>query len=227
MGSGTRSDVSVVASMLGAMVGVSGLDHGFFEILQGNTPTNSLIVQAIGPEQRMWIHGTEEAFTVVPNFLATGILSVAVGLAVIVWSLWHMGRPSGPVVFVALSGLLFLVGGGIGMVVFVLLGWAVARRIGSPPSWLALRPAKLVSVLARSWRALVGIAWVLYALALELAIAGWLPEVHDPDLILYTCWLALLGTLVSMGLAWVGAATEQAASGGSTRVGPDSARTSP
>jgi hypothetical protein len=42
---GTR----VTASMFGVCVGVSGLDHGFFEALQGNTATPGLIVQAIGP----------------------------------------------------------------------------------------------------------------------------------------------------------------------------------
>ena len=68
-----------VAAALGVCVGVSGLDHGFFEALQGNTATPGLIVQAIGPAQRMWIHGTEEAFTLVPNFLVTGILAMAVG----------------------------------------------------------------------------------------------------------------------------------------------------
>jgi hypothetical protein len=28
-----------VASTLGALVGLAGINHGFFEILQGNTPT--------------------------------------------------------------------------------------------------------------------------------------------------------------------------------------------
>ena len=52
------SGTAVVASALGVCAGVSGLDHGFFETLQGNTTTPGLIVQAIGPAQRMWIHGT-------------------------------------------------------------------------------------------------------------------------------------------------------------------------
>ena len=128
---GTRT----VASALGVCVGVSGLDHGFFEALQGNTATPGLIVQAIGPAQRMWIHGTEEAFTIVPNFLVTGILAMVVGVLTIAWSIGFIDRPNGSRVLLLLGGLLFLVGGGIGMLVFLLFGWAVARRIHRPLTW--------------------------------------------------------------------------------------------
>ncbi len=125
-----------VAAALGICVGVSGLDHGFFEALQGNTPTPGLIVQAIGPAQRMWTYGTEEAFTLVPNFLLTGFLAMLVGLVTIIWSVRYIDRPNGNRVFLLLGGLLFLVGGGIGMLVFLLFGWLVARRIHRPLAWV-------------------------------------------------------------------------------------------
>ena len=70
MNRATRNIVTAV----GVMLGIAGINHGFFETLQGNIPTNGLIIQAIGDAQQMWIHGTEEAFTIVPNFLITGIL---------------------------------------------------------------------------------------------------------------------------------------------------------
>ena len=126
-----------VAAALGICVGVSGLDHGFFEALQGNTPTPGLIVQAIGPAQRMWIYGTEEAFTLIPNFLLTGFLAMLVGLATIIWSVRSIDRPYGSRIFVLLGGLMFMVGGGIGMLVFLLVGWLVARRIHRPLAWVA------------------------------------------------------------------------------------------
>jgi peptidoglycan/LPS O-acetylase OafA/YrhL len=198
-----------VAAALGVCVGVSGLDHGFFEVLQGDTPTPGLIIQAIGPAQRMWAYGTEEAFTLVPNFLVTGILAVVVGLLTIVWSIRYLDRPNGSRVLLLLGGLMFLVGGGIGMLVFLLAGWLVARRIHRPLTWLPSRlPGTVRRVLARSWPALVVVGLALYAFALEVAIIGFVPGVSDPDQALTICWLALLGTLASMGGALVGASTE-------------------
>lgn len=90
-----------IAAALGVFAGVSGLDHGLFETLQGNASTPGLIVQAIGPTQRMWVYGTEDAFTVVPNFLATGILAIAVGMLISAWSIGFIHRQNGPVVFLS------------------------------------------------------------------------------------------------------------------------------
>jgi len=217
-GQGTERVVSpgtrTVAAALGAMVGVSGLDHGFFETLQGGKATGSLIVQAIGPDQRMWVRGTEEAFTILPIFLAAGILSLALGVAVIVWSVGFIERRHGAAVFLALSGLMFLAGGGVGMLAFVVIGWAVARRIDRPIGWWRSLPATLRPGLARAWRGLIALAAVLYAFALEVAIAGIVPGVADPDAREYLCWLALVGMLVSMLLALAGASAWEARESG-------------
>jgi peptidoglycan/LPS O-acetylase OafA/YrhL len=198
-----------VAAALGVCVGVSGLDHGSFEVLQGNTPTPGLIVQAIGPAERMWIYGTEEALTLVPNFLLTGLLAMLVGLLTIVWSVRYIDRPNGSRVLLLLGGLLLLVGGGIGMLVFLLAAWLVARRIHRPLTWLPSRlPATVGRALSRSWPAFVVAGLALYAFALEVAIVGLIPGASDPDQALAICWLALLGTLVSMAIATLGANAE-------------------
>jgi peptidoglycan/LPS O-acetylase OafA/YrhL len=200
------SGTKAVAGAIGVCVGVSGLDHGFFETLQGNTPTPGLIVQAIGPAQRMWIYGTEEAFTLIPNFLATGILAMLVGLLTVIWSVRYIDRPNGGRVLLLLGGLMFLVGGGIGMLVFLLAGWLVARRIHRPLTWLPSRlPASVGRALSRSWPAFVAAGLALYAFALEVAIVGFVPGVSDPDQALTICWLALLGMLASMAIALLGA----------------------
>lgn len=203
------SGVKAVGAALGVCVGVSGLDHGFFEVLQGNTPTPGLIIQAIGPAERMWAYGTEEAFTLIPNFAVTGILAMLVGLLTIIWSVRYLDRPHGSRVLLLLGGLMFLVGGGIGMLVFLVAGWLVARRIHRPLEWLPSRlPSTARRVLSRSWPALILVGLALYAFALEVAIVGFVPGVSDSDAALTLCWLALLGTLASMGLALVGASVE-------------------
>jgi hypothetical protein len=195
----------VVAGALGVCVGVSGLDHGLFEALQGNTATPGLIVQAIGPAQRMWINGTEEAFTLVPNFLVTGVLAMAVGLLTIAWSIRFLDRPNGSRVLLLLGGLLFFVGGGIGMLVFLLFGWAVARRIHRPLTWPSVQPASMSRGLGSAWPGLVATGLALYAFALEVAIVGVVPGVSDPDTALLICWSALLAMLAVFFFALVGA----------------------
>lgn len=202
--------IQVIASMLGVCVGVSGLDHGLFEALQGNAPTPGVIVQAIGPAQRMWIHGTEEAFTIVPNFLATGVASMVVGAVTIAWSIGFIDRPNGGRVLLLLGGLLFLVGGGIGMLPYLLLACAVTTRIKRPLTWWPSRlPFQARRALSRAWPGLVAADLALYAFALEVAIIGLVPGVTDPDKALVVCWAALLAMLPVVALALVGASTAE------------------
>jgi hypothetical protein len=68
-----------VAITLGVLVGLSGIEHGFFEMLQGNIPSSDIIIDAIGPEQRFWEYGTERALTIIPDFFVTGILAIILG----------------------------------------------------------------------------------------------------------------------------------------------------
>lgn len=195
----------VVASALGVIAGLSGLDHGFFEVLQGNLATPGLFVQSIGPGQRMWPYGTEDAFTLVPNFLVTGVAAIAVGLAVIVWSIGFIDTSHGSVVFGGLGLLLFLVGGGVAQVGFVLVGWVVSRRIGRPPAWVAALPAAVRNRAARHWVPGLAVAIGLAAVALEVAIVGFVPGVTDPIAVQAVCWSALAIMLIPLILATVGA----------------------
>jgi len=110
----------VIVSTLGVILGISGMCHGFFEVLQGNTPTNALIIHAIGTQNMMWAYGNEPAFTLIPNFLITGIAAIIVSLAVIVWSIGFVHKKNGPFIFLLLFILLFLVGGGL---VFIILAF--------------------------------------------------------------------------------------------------------
>jgi hypothetical protein len=192
----------IIASTLGVFAGMSGLDHGFFEALQGNVPTPGTVVQSIGPAQRMWVYGTEEAITLVPNFLATGILAMTVAVLMIVWSIGFIDRKRGSTVFALLGALLFLVGGGGAMVVLVVIGWAVSTRIGRPSRRLGR--LAFSSALAKCWPVLLIISAVLYLVALEIAIAGVVPGVSDPDQLLAICWSSLGLMLVLLVLAIAG-----------------------
>ncbi len=194
----------IVVSTLGIGLGISGLNHGFFETLQGNTPTNGLIIQAIGPANRMWVHGTEEAFTLVPNFLLTGILAILVSLAIMVWSVGFVHKKQGPSIFIGLFVLLFLVGGGVGQIVFFIPTWLVSTRIDKPLTWWEkVLPENVRRVLAKLWSASLAAGLLLFLAALEIAIAGFVPGVSDPEQRLYICWSLLLASLVMFFLTFV------------------------
>jgi hypothetical protein len=111
-----RATRAIVAT-LGVIFGISGMGHGFFEVLQGYSSTNGLIIDAIGKANRIWAYGNEPAFTIIPNFLITGIATMIVGLAAIIWSICFLHKKNGSLIFLLLFILLFLVGGGIAQVV--------------------------------------------------------------------------------------------------------------
>jgi hypothetical protein len=192
------------------MVGISGLEHGFFEFLQGNRPTDGFFVQAIGPAQRFWSLGTEDAFTIVPNFLASGILAMGMGLVIIIWSVRLIGRPGSSRELAVLGAAQFLVGGGVAAVGFVLLQWLVARRIDRPFGWWRALSRDLAGALMRLWPRLMAVSFVLFGVALEIAIFGLVPGVADPlqrDLV---CWSLLLGMVVTVLAALAGASAQDA-----------------
>ena len=114
MNRATRTNVAT----LGTIFGISGMSHGFFEILQGSVPTDGLFISAIGEAQKMWPHGDEPAFTLIPNFLLTGIAAMIVGLTIIIWSLGFVHKKNGPTVFILLFILLLVVGGGVAQILF-------------------------------------------------------------------------------------------------------------
>lgn len=204
-GSGIRHDGRrLVAVALGACVGISGIDHGVFEVLQGNTQPSGLVFPAIGPAHQMWEYGTEEAFTLIPNHLATGILAILMGAATLVWSLGYLDRPKRATGLLVLGLLTFAVGGGIGMLVFLFAGWAVARRIGRPPRQTMRAPEQLRTAVTRARPILVGLGLVQYLLAIAIAITGYVPGMTDPDSILAVCWSLLAGSLVTFSTALVG-----------------------
>lgn len=182
----------VIVSTLGVLFAIGGIDHGFFETLQGNTPTGSLIVHAIGERNRMWAYGTEDAFTLIPNFLISGIVAIMVSAVIIVWSLKFVQKKHGSLVFLLLFILLFLVGGGIAQVLFFTLAWAVSTRINKPLTWLrAIFPESVRGVLAKLWLWLLMAFTLLALIALEIAVVGYVPGVNDPKLALHICWLLL------------------------------------
>ena len=186
----------ITATTIGVFFGLfSSINHGFFEILQGNTPTDGLVINAIGEAQRFWAEGHEPAFTLIPNFMITGVLSMVVGLAIVIWSIWFLPGKHGRSVYLGLFILSFLVGGGIGQVFFFLPAWAFATRIGKPLTWWrkVLRGSTW-PFLSRLWIITLALATVFMSVALEIGIFGLFPGLTDPESIQNTAMIFMFGS---------------------------------
>jgi len=172
----------VIATSIGVFFGLfSGVNHGFFEALQGNTPTGGIHIYAIGEAQRFWPLGSEDAFTLIPNFMATGIVSMIVGLTIVIWSIWFLPRRHGRTVFLGLFVTSFLVGGGIGQAFFFLPAWAFATRMDKPLAWWRkVLPRSIWPFLSRLWIVTLVLAAIAMLIGLEMAIYGVFPGLSDP-----------------------------------------------
>lgn len=175
----------VIATTVGVFFGLfSVVNHGFFELLQGNKPTHGFFIAAIGEGQRFWPLGTEDAFTLIPNFMITGIASMVVGVAIIIWSIWFLPTRHGRSVFLGLFILSFLVGGGIGQVAFFIPAWAFATRMDKPLSWWRkVLPQRSWPFLSRLWPVTLVLATAVMSVGLEMAIFGYFPGLTDPEAI--------------------------------------------
>lgn len=168
------SATRMVASTLGVLVGLAGIEHGILEMLQGNVRPNGLIIEAIGADQKIWEYASEPAFSLIPNMLASGILSTIFGLLLVVWSIGYIDRKYGAWILLLLSIILWLVGGGFAPIIFSVFAFAVATRIGKPLSWWRkILPESVRGFLARLWP-WSDIAFVLvFLFGVEIAIFGY------------------------------------------------------
>lgn len=122
-----------IARTLGVLVGIGSIEHGLLECLQGFRPTPGLIINALGSGYRwtLWKQGGEGAFTLIPNFLVTGIVATLFGLLTIILSLRFIHSLYAPIVLLSLGVASFLTGGGVAQIVLFTLAWALATRVGA------------------------------------------------------------------------------------------------
>jgi len=163
----------IYASTLGILVGLAGVEHGILEILQGNVKPNGIMVDAIGPEQKLWELATETVLTIIPNMLISGILSIILGGLVTIWAYAYVDRKYGAVVLLFLSIALFLVGGGFTPIFITILAFIAATRINRPLKfWRSRVPATLRNLIAMLWPWTLIVSVVSFVIAVEIAIFG-------------------------------------------------------
>jgi len=157
-----RKATKLVATWLGVVAGIAGLEHGWFEFLQGNTRPPSLAFPSWGPPcvpDEIW-HACEPAMSIIPNFLITGIFAMLFSVILIVWAGWFVQRRYGGWVQVALSVLLLLFGGGFFPPIIAFVGGLAGTQINRP---LSGQPSSLTRFAARlwPWSLVIFVGWTL------------------------------------------------------------------
>jgi hypothetical protein len=143
-----------VAACFGVFAGLLGVEHGFFEMLQGPVVPGHLLISAIGSPcqpQEAW-HACEPAMTIIPNFFVTGVFAIIVSLMVVIWAAAFLQRTHGGLVLTLLALMQLLVGGGFIPVLVLLIAGMVGTRIHASLTWWRVHLALNVRrVLAALW----------------------------------------------------------------------------
>ncbi|WP_152031839.1 hypothetical protein [Longilinea arvoryzae] len=146
-----REATGKVAAWLGIAAGLAGIEHGYFEILQGGARPESLMIASMGtpciPEQA-W-NRCEPALTLLPTFLVTGIAALILGLVILVWSAAFLRRKSGSWILMGLCGALLVCGGGFFPPLIGLVGGLCGLAIHKPLDTGA--PGKFIAFAAKIW----------------------------------------------------------------------------
>ena len=200
MNQATRTNVSV----LGVIFGLSGFSHGLFEALQGNKPTEQLIINAVGESHLMWEHGGEPALALIPNFLVSGIIAMTFSIALIVWSIFFMHKKTGPTVYLILFIVLLLFGGGVAQIIFFPWFWLVATRISKPLNWWREKlPSRLKPRLAKLWIWVLVNCAALLTISPEIAFTGFLPFIKDTEVLLSIMMVSLIAVVLLLPVVFI------------------------
>ena len=114
-------------------------------------------------------------------------------MAVVVWTIVFIDRKYGPAVFVALSIALFLVGGGIAEVAFVLLAGLLSTRIHHPLGrWQRAAGSRLGLALSRLWPYAISMAFAIFLIGYSIWLFVLPPgEVRQIGTLHYITWISL------------------------------------
>jgi hypothetical protein len=146
-----RTATKSVARWLGVIAGIAGIEHGYFEILQGNTSPDGLVISSIGPPclpDEIW-NACEPAMTMIPNFLISGILSVLLGFMLIIGSVLFIQMKYAGWGMILLSILLLLTGGGFFPPLIGVIGGLAGIKINKPI--VEKQPGRFMQSAARLW----------------------------------------------------------------------------
>jgi hypothetical protein len=191
------SAARITASTFGFLSGLGGITHGVGEIRQGNIPSSGIVVNSWTEGPIATNMGGEPAMAIVPNLLITGLLTIILSLAVIVWSVLFVQRKRGGLVLILLSIAMLLVGGGFAPPVMGILAGVAGLGIHRRKWWGTRFPANVQHFLAGSWPWIYGICLIngLF-LVIGLIILVYRFGLNHPELFVYSFLFAIVALLL-------------------------------
>lgn len=146
-----RKATKTTASWFGIAAGLAGMEHGIFEILQGNMRPDGLMIVSMGPPcvpEEAW-NACEPAMTVLPSFLLSGIFSTVLGLLIFLLAVGFLQRKRAGLVMLLLCIALLLFGGGLFPPVIGIIGSIAAMQIYKPLN--GKKPGSFLRFATRLW----------------------------------------------------------------------------
>ncbi len=129
-----------------------------------------------------WFYGTEHLLSSVPSMIRTGILTMGVSIAIMIWSVWFVQKVFGPTVLLFLFMLLYLLVGSTGQLVYSILIWLVATRINRPLTpWRKVLPVNIRSRLGKLYPYPLIAGSLIYLTGLAIAVSGLNIRRVDPE----------------------------------------------
>ncbi|MDA3810399.1 MAG: hypothetical protein PF518_08730 [Spirochaetaceae bacterium] len=155
-----------LATSLCILSGIASIIHGFFEVLQGNVSIKAGRILAIGPSHRFWEFGGEPALTIIPNYLITGIFSIAISITLFIWAFAFIDKKHNITGLIVLTILMLLFGGGLAPPTFMILAIIASIFIKRPVKF------RLSTFAGRQFKTLFILwPWILYVLIFLVIIA--------------------------------------------------------
>jgi len=158
-----RKATKTVATWFGIAAGGAGIEHGIFEILQGNTTPDNLMITSMGPPcvpEEIW-NACEPAMTIIPNFLITGILATIIGLAILVWAILFIQRKYGGLGFILLSIALLLFGGGLFPPLIGIVGGVAGVKVNKSLTGKQLGAITRLAAKLWPWPLVIFLSWII------------------------------------------------------------------
>ena len=184
------------ASTLGVLAGLGGIIHGIGEILQGNIAPSGLMIYSWTQGPIATTMGGEPAMTIISNLFATGVLTVLVSFAVLVWSAAFVQGRNGGWVLILLSIFMLLVGGGFAPPIIGVLAGVAGLGINASHTWW--RKHLSVNVrrrLAKAWPWVFGVCVIDGVfLVVGSVILVYFFDVNNPNLFV-GCFFVAVGAV--------------------------------
>jgi MFS superfamily sulfate permease-like transporter len=109
-----KNKTTIVTSVMGTIAGIAGFEHGVGEIMQGNVVPPGIFFES-WPDSKLFANmAGEPAMSLIPNMIMSGIIGIIIAGYLIYWAITKSDSKYYGFVFLCLSFLLLMVGGGFG-----------------------------------------------------------------------------------------------------------------